>query len=235
MLDDVGEWYYKGAYGVQLEPEYQDRTDAFAGLLNSKTLDFYHKHYTSIKQGGYYKYTTNYLKHLPISWEGNEPVSVIRESVEQIVSIIDLSNKTDRFPEAYLGEVDGELEYIDYEWQTRRYPVNADYEKEDGVWRITAGRSDEIKDPRIDSEARAKYVYEAVDGRKVKSGESTTIPIPQRERDVEALLDSLREDRETVESTDIEELEKEIDEAVYELFDLDEEEQEVIEDYLEVF
>jgi hypothetical protein len=39
----------------------------------------------------------------------------------------------------------------------------------------------------------------------------------------------------TVESTDIEELEDEIDEAVYELFDLDEEEQEVIEDYLEVF
>jgi len=235
MLDDVGEWYYKGAYGIQLYPDHQDQTDTFAGLLNSKVLDFYHKHYTSIKMGGYYKYTTNYLKRLPIVWDKEKTDSGIRDSVDQIVSTIDLSNKTDRFPEAYLGESDGELEYIDYEWQTRRYPVNADYEKEDGVWSITAGRSDEIKDPRIDSELRARYVYEAVDGRKVKSGEETTVPIPRREEDVRSLLDALDRDRGEVENTDIDELEREIDEAVYDLFELDEEEREVIEDYLEVF
>jgi len=84
-------------------------------------------------------------------------------------------------------------------------------------------------------EEHARYVYEAVDGRRVKSGEETSIPIPRSDDGVEELLDALDEDREKVESTDIDALEAEIDEAVYDLFDLDESEREVIEEYLEVF
>ncbi|WP_440009163.1 hypothetical protein [Halomicrococcus sp. SG-WS-1] len=49
------------------------------------------------------------------------------------------------------------------------------------------------------------------------------------------LIEALEADRQTVEETNIEDLEAEIDEAVYDLFDLTEDEREVIEDYLEVF
>jgi hypothetical protein len=48
-------------------------------------------------------------------------------------------------------------------------------------------------------------------------------------------MSELDDDREEVESTDIDALEAEIDEAVYDLFDLDESEREVIEEYLNVF
>ncbi len=74
-----------------------------------------------------------------------------------------------------------------------------------------------------------------MDGRNVKSGEETTIPIPRRDADVAALLDELGEDRRTVEETDIEALEAEIDDVVYDLFDLTKDERRVIEEYLEVF
>jgi len=47
-------------------------------------------------------------------------------------------------------------------------------------------------------------------------------------------LDS-KTDREEVRETDIEDLEAEIDRAVYDLFDLTDEEREVVEKYLEVF
>jgi len=104
----------------------------------------------------------------------------------------------------------------------------------------------------MDSEERARYVYEAVNGRNVKSGEETSVPIPRqanrrfayrressdsRDSDdgVDELLSVLDEDRREVESTDIDALEAEIDEAVYDLFDLTEEEREVIEEYLGVF
>jgi hypothetical protein len=151
-------------------------------------------------------------------------------------SVIELESKVNLFPEAYLGEFGGEFDYIDYEWQTRRYPVDAHIQAQaDGMFAVGAGRSDSIKDPRMDSQDRAKYVHAAVDGRNVKSGEEMSIPIPRRDEDVRALLDALEEDRETVESTDIAELEAEIDQAVYEMFELTEEEREVIEDYLEVF
>jgi hypothetical protein len=97
------------------------------------------------------------------------------------------------------------------------------------------GRSDRIVDPRVGSEERARYVYEAVNGRNVKSGEETSIPIPRSDDGVRELLSALDDDREEVESTDIDALEAEIDEAVYDLFDLDESEREVIEEYLNVF
>ena len=62
-----------------------------------------------------------------------------------------------------------------------------------------------------------------------------TIPIPRSDSGVEELLARREEDREKVEQTDIEELEAEIDAAVYDLFDLTKEERDVVEDYLEVF
>jgi hypothetical protein len=82
---------------------------------------------------------------------------------------------------------------------------------------------------------RAECVHAAVDGRNVKSGAETTIPIPRSDSGVEELLDRLVADRREVEATDIEALEAETDDAVYDLFGLDAEEREVIEEYLEVF
>jgi hypothetical protein len=62
-----------------------------------------------------------------------------------------------------------------------------------------------------------------------------TIPIPVRDDGVHELLGRLNRDRERVDSTDIEELEAEIDELVFDLFNLTEEERRVVEDYLEMF
>ena len=166
----------------------------------------------------------------------------MRNKAGEIVDTIDLNSKTDRFPEAYLGDYNGELDYITYEWQTRRYPVNADVEGDvDGDFTVQAGRSDIINDPAMYSEdrearkRRAEYVYAAVDGRNVKSGEEMTVPIPRGDDGVVELLDRLEADREEVRQTDIEDLEAEIDRAVYDLFDLAEGEREVVEDYLDVF
>ena len=80
-----------------------------------------------------------------------------------------------------------------------------------------------------------KRVYAVVDGRSVKNGDETTISIPGSDDGVVELLERLKADRSEVEETDIAELEAEIDEAVYDLFDLTAEERAVVEDYLEVF
>lgn len=67
---------------------------------------------------------------------------------------------------------------------------------------------------------RAECVHAAVDGRSVKIGEETTIPIPRSDDGVVELLERLK---------------AEIDDAVYDLFDLSTEERAVVEAYLEVF
>ncbi|MFC5133886.1 MULTISPECIES: Eco57I restriction-modification methylase domain-containing protein [Haloferacaceae] len=243
MLDSEGMWYFKTAYGIELDEPYRDLTEEMACQLNSKALDFYFKHITTVKMGGYYEYRSQYVEKLPCLTEDSAGVfGSMRETAGEIVDTIDLNSRTDRFPEAYLGDYDGELDYISYEWQTRRYPVSAEVQGDvEDEFTVQAGRSDTISDPAMysdDREARkkrAEYVRAAVDGRNVKSGEETTIPIPRSDSGVEELLDRLETDRTEVEQTDIEALEAEIDDAVYDLFDLTEEEREVVEDYLEVF
>jgi hypothetical protein len=109
---------------------------------------------------------------------------------------------------------------------------------------MTAGNTDEMTDPLIDRgdrderKRRAEYVLVAVDGRNVTSGEETSIPMPVNGdgvADRERLLGALADDRQTVAEIDIEALEAEIDAAVYDLFELDGEEREVIGEYLEVW
>lgn len=243
MIDEPGTWYFTTAYGVLLTLGFRDITQEIACQLNSKALDFYFKHITTVKAGGYYEYRSQYVEKLPsITQDSDGEFNMLRNTATEITDSIDLKSKTDRFPEAYLGDFDGNLGYINYEWQTRRYPVNADIQqKTDGRFAVTAGRSDEITDPLMDSgdreeqKLRAKYVHAAVDGRNMKKGEEQTIPIPQSRAGVEQLIESLEEDRQAVNETSIEDLESEIDQVVYDLFDLSDDEREVIEDYLEVF
>ncbi|SDM38809.1 Type I restriction enzyme R protein N terminus (HSDR_N) [Halogranum gelatinilyticum] len=243
MLDEEGEWYFKTPYGLQLTTEYRSQTKEVAGQLNSGALDFYLKHIAPMLLGGKYRYQSRYISPLPCIVEDDGEFEVIRTALEPILESLDTKNKINRFPEAYLGDFDGDLGYIDYEWQTRRYPVNANIQEKgtEGRFAVTAGRSDEISHPMMDKgdreerKLRAKYVHAAVDGRDMKKGEGQTIPIPKTANGVEELIEALEADKQTVEETSIEELEAEIDEAVYDLFDLTDDERQVIEDYLEVF
>jgi hypothetical protein len=244
MIDQKGMWYFTTAYGMLLRSEYREITDEILCQLNSKALDFYFKHISNIKSGGYYEYIAQYVEKVPcLTDEPNQEFSDLRGSLNNIVGVIDTESRIERFPEAYLGDFDGDLGYIDYMWQTRRYPVNADIQEKgtDGRFAVTAGRSDEITAPLMDRgdreerKLRAKFVHAAVDGRNMKKGEEQSIPIPRSRSGVEQLIEALETDRKTVEETSIEDLEAKIDQTVYDLFDLTNEEQEVIEDYLEVF
>jgi len=243
MLDREGTWYFTTAYGVTFLERYRDKTEIFSAELNSNVLDFYLKHIAAIKAGGFYSYRTQYVEKLPcITSSTTDGFDKLLDQTEEIAAILDTRSRIGRFPEAYLDNVDGDFGYIDYEWQTRRYPVEADIQQTTGDrFVVTAGRSDEITDPLMDKgdreeqELRAKYVHAAVDGRNMKKGEKQTIPIPKSREGVQTLIESLLSDRETVEDTNIEALEAEIDQLVYDMFELTEAEQQVIEDYLEVF
>ena len=90
-------------------------------------------------------------------------------------------------------------------------------------------------DDREARKRRAEYVHAAVDGRNVKSGEKTTIPIPRSDDGVEELLSRLDDDRDEVAATNTEELERMVNEVVYDMFGITTEEQDVIEDFLETF
>jgi hypothetical protein len=234
-LDTDGRYILNKVLFSRISETLDGKPEYILGLLNSNTLEFFLKQTSSPLQNGYYQYLTRYQERLPIKMDKASEKQIVGR-VERIRKTIDLQNQIETFPKRYMDKFTGKLDYIDYEWQTRRYPVNASIEEQDdGGFVVEAGRSDSIRDPRMESAERAQYVHAAVDGRNVKSGEEVSIPIPRRDEDVQELLAQLEGDRESVEETDIEALEAEIDDIVYDLFDLTDEERDVIEDYLEVF
>jgi hypothetical protein len=178
MIDEHGVWHFKTPYGIYLKEDLRPYTEQVAGLVNSKILDFYLKHIAPMLLGGKYRYQSRYLEELPYADVTTDSVAERLETeLRPILRALDVKNRFERFPEAYFGGFSGELEYIDYEWQTRRYPVNASIEEQDsGGFAVEAGRSDSITDPRMESEERARYVHAAVDGRNVKSGEGGIHP-----------------------------------------------------------
>jgi hypothetical protein len=229
---------------ILLDDDYDDEETRYhiLGILNSRPVEIIFKQSASVYQQRYYRYYQQHIEPLPLVIPDEVQRCDVAQKTKQIVEANQLDDKVNNFPDVYLSDYSGQLDYIDYEWQTRRYPVNAEIQGDvDGDFTVQAGRSDEINDPAMysgDREARkrrAEYVHAAVDGRSVKSGEETTIPIPRSDDVVVELLERLEADRVEVEETDIAELEAEIDDAVYDLFDLTAEERAVVEDYLEVF
>jgi len=202
------------------------------GLLNSSVAEFIIKQESPFLNDRYYRYKTQYIESVPLP----TPTTEIGEIVESLMETESLQLKVRDFPDTYLDSVLGEIEYVSYEWQTQRRPVEASIqERTDGLYAIEAGRTDSITAPQIDSRERAEYVYEAVNSENVDSGEDMSIPIPRRDDDVRALLDKLEQDKDTVANTDIAELEAKINESVYDLFDLTDDEREVVENYLSIF
>ncbi|GAD52991.1 LOW QUALITY PROTEIN: hypothetical protein MBEHAL_1751 [Halarchaeum acidiphilum MH1-52-1] len=227
-------------YVLTFEEDISYSEKELLGLLNSSVAEFSIKQTSPPLRGKpfRYRYKSQYVNKIPIPSQSDS----IQPIVEEILEAERQAEKVESFPQSYLEEYDGEVGYINYTWQTKRNPVDAEVEKQEGSrFSVTAGRTDEITDPLMDRgdrkerELRAQYVHAAVDGRNMKKGEEQSIPIPKRKEGVEQLIEALEEDRRTVEQTDIKELEAEIDEMVYDLFDLDDEERKIIEDYLEVF
>ncbi|ERJ04810.1 trans-aconitate 2-methyltransferase protein [Halorhabdus tiamatea SARL4B] len=100
MIDEPGTWYFTTAYGVLLTPQYRNLTEEMACQLNSKALDFYFKHITTVKMGGFYEYRSQYVEKLPCKTEDSAGVfGTMREKAGGIVDTIDLDSKTDRFPD----------------------------------------------------------------------------------------------------------------------------------------
>jgi hypothetical protein len=210
------------------------------GLLNSSLAEFSIKQTSPPLRGKpfRYRYKSQYVNQIPLPKGAGD----IGEKVDAILDIEAVQQKIEQFPESYLEEYEGEVSYIDYTWQTNRNPVESSIQEiEADHFSVTAGRTDEIVSPVMDTgdEAerglRARYVHNAVDGRSVKSGEQTSIPVPKSGDSVQRLLNKLEDDRNSLEQRSINELESEIDQEVYDLFDLSEDSQEILEKYLNIF
>lgn len=210
------------------------------GLLNSSVAEFSIKQTSPPLRGKpfRYRYKSQYVNQIPLP----EDTGNIGKKVDEILEIESIQEKIEQFPESYLEEYNGEVSYINYTWQTNRNPVDCCIKELEGDrYSVTAGRTDEIVSPVMDRgdkvtrRLRAKYVHNSANGRSVKSGEQTSIPVPESGDGVKQLLKSLEDDKKSLEQRKVEGLESKIDQEVYDLIGLSEKSREILEKYLKVF
>ena len=222
------------------------------GLLNSTLLHFHYLayFYTSRPGKGSFRFRTQFLKRLPIKYVNGTPQERIIEHVEEVIStkkeLLNLMHKVAGFPDSYFKDA-WAFETLMNKIKAQRlsksyYKISESslkphyfrdiYNKE--VFRISLA-TDEYVD--FDSDEIASYVLEVLKNMsRITKRELLQLKIPKYSNLVD-LMSIYRRDRgKIVENKKaVKELEKQIDDLVYKLYDIDFKERRDIEEYLARF
>jgi len=246
---DEGCFYFMGAggsnvYGILLKEEYNNKRSYlfFLGLLNSHLLDFYLKRISSLYSGKYYIYDQQYLNRLPIRLpqtpEEQKLADEITNRVEQILERVRIEQRIEKFPEEYIQEYRSrgeEFDPITIVFKTDHRAVEPTIEPriDEGGYNVYAGKKE--MSVFTESESKARYIVTALKGKSAHKGEKIQILVPKSTGVVEEILKRLEEDRAGTKSPSVAELEEEINDLVYRLYGLNEDDVKVVEDFLRRF
>jgi len=211
------------------------------GLLNSKLFDFYLRHKTPVKAGGYYQCSADILKVLPIKIPERPEEKEISNSIVQNVEKILEQSRTERliehFPEPYLGE----YRSTGVEFDEIKYPFHADHSKLKPFLSGLPGKGYVIYPSKgegsiwVDTKEKARYLALTLRNKKVKQNETIKILVPRDNSIVTEILERVEKTVQELKATSIDELEEETNKLVYQLYGLNEDDKAVLEDFLKKF
>ena len=252
-LDEDGIYYFlggstAGAYGILLNDEYNTAEDYlyFLGLLNSSVLEFYIKHISQLFSGGYYAYGRQYLEKLPIKLpqtsEGEdiacEIISMVERIFKQHKELVELDTKISEFPDSYVKRSLQPLSYVmeSQDLTKESYsPSRLRIEVEDiegrMIYKLALTKKDYIA---FNTESSAKFLFEILKRKeRIIKNDLLRMDVPS-DADAERVMKEYGGDltKQGDLKREIEVVDKGIDELVYELYRLDEEDRKVIEEFL---
>ena len=249
-IDEAGKFFYIAVGGdcITLKEEHSDFKDYLyiLGLLNSKVLEFYLKHISPVHSGGFYLYIKQILKKLPIKLSKTEEEEKLAEEIIEKVNLIlnhhkelsELESKISEFPDSYISEeLHPLLEVRESRDLSRESysPSRLRIEVEDiegrMIYKVALTKKDYIA---FKTESSAKFLFEVL---KRKGGiiknDLLRMYVPS-DADAEEIMKEYEGDLERIEGLkrEIADWDKSIDELVYELYGLDEEDRKVTEDWI---
>jgi hypothetical protein len=219
----------------------------YVALLNSRVLEFYHKHIAPVFGGKYYSYNKRYLEPHPVVLPENAPDERVRRAATSIQKtheeITDLEYRTADIRN-YLGgdrsstvlDLARTIDLADDDY--RQDPIRAD-ETEDGsgtVSRVVLKRGHTIT---FANERVREFVYELLTAQNKRLGRAEILNLGTPTRnDVLALMDEYESDKRRIEDLerDAERLQADLDDLILrEVYDLDDEDVAVVDEFLEVW
>lgn len=248
VFDREGEYVFQGGgkgggvYGIL--PDQNLSSVYLTGLLNSDILDYYLKHISTVYAGKSYSYADAYIKQLPMITQSiDEDVkSKIKSKAKTLAQRERLKQRIRLFPKPHFSGL--KEEGVIDEWDEVKhttvggyYPLNIRRQKDlKGNSEIKLGKDDWISSHKIDSEVKQEYVIKAIDGKRFSKEEQIVIPIPRTDEAAEKALQMLEEDKEELETGKTKkELEEELNNSVHSIYGIEDQEKEVVDDFLDRF
>ena len=252
-LDRDGIYYFMGAggsnaYGILLIDEYDTAEDYlyFLGLLNSSVLEFYIKEISPLYSGKYYIYNRQYLEKLPIKI----PRTAEKEDIDcEVVSMVErilklhkelrkLGDRISGFSDSYitgklyplLNVMEGQ-ELSRESYSSSRLRIEVEDVEGKTIYKILLVKKDYIA---FKAESSARFLLEVLKRKKrIIKNDLLRMQVPS-DTDAERIMREYEDDLERIEGLkrEIADLDKSIDEQVYELYGLDEGDRKVIESYI---
>jgi len=198
-----------------------------AAVLNSSLIEFFHKQHSRIHQGKAYRYIEDHTSQWPLIRPTGNKQEQLESLVGKILQLKDLEIKIPQFPDPYIAEArEGGSEFIDIS-----YTPTSSYEADPSVQSDLSGdpiielSDGQIDDPILAKENVTEYLCEALNGRSHEANEQISVPVPLDTDVVNDAINELKTDREKLESTNIEDIEAEIDDIVFNLYGFESERQ----------
>lgn len=237
-----GVFFGPDIYGLRLKQAFKDYSLLILGILNSKITNFFARLVGVVHGSGYYKFEDRFIKKLPIklpqtSKEKKVANAIVKE-IERILICVDPQRIIGGFPEAYLRK----YYTFDKEFDEITYTFNADHSR---IEPIVTGQPEkgyvvypsENEDPIwLDTKEKAEYVSLALKRKKsVCKNDVAKIIIPKDNKIVKEILETFKRRLDEIGKISIEKLERKIDELVFQLYGLEDQDTAVIKDFLKKF
>jgi len=232
-FDEDGVFLDHDCYGIILKDKRRNNYLYILGLLNSHVLEFYLKQISPYASGKYYRYMTGYLEKLPIKLpETQEEKKIAEQIIKKVNEILELHKSGVVNIDAVLEG--GETEKL-YNLPKITFNIsdNARFEKvkvEGNKIFINSQDFVEIKDKKIREFIVVYLNYNKEKLIKAKDVKSLilNIPVPKSDEVLEDVIEKGRIDQSQIKKK-IQKLEDEINDLVYQIYGITEEERKIIE------
>ena len=248
-FDKEGYYLDDDCYGIILKDKSEQHYLYILGLLNSAVLEFYIKQISPYASGKYYRYKTGYLEKLPIKLpktrkeekHAEEIVKKVNYILEQHKELSKREKRISEFPESYVKRSLPPLSYLmesqelskeSYSPSRLRIEVFKDVEGR-MIYKVALTKKDYIA---FKTKGSAKFLFEVLKRKnRIIKNDLLRMEVPS-DADAEEIVKEYEADLSKIGDLkrEIEVLDENIDELVYELYGLDEENRKVIESYLNI-
>ncbi len=256
VFDSEGKYYFvgggnAGGYGIILNEENKNESDYlyFTALLNSKVLEYFHKHVSVLFGGKYYSYSQRYLEHFPIVVSESESVkSEVIEKAKRIIEALKDANEIEKRTENFSNYIPEKTEKIKLIDLAENIQIKKELLKLDNLRLKTAktvnneleyvltvkkGNWVSFNDDKV-----AEFVKSLLNQReKISKSDLINLNIPQKEV-MKKSIEGIEKDKTEIEKLgrEAQEIQIQLDNLIAkEIYELDENDIAVIDEFLEVW